>query len=450
MLFRDLIVQLQSSRGTIRKQDILNEAINSKDSEINLDMFYFTLHPHYKYASSATILSEQHVDGTDTLESHWYNIRKVLRKIANRDIDILSNDNILNLFVEAGIRKLTNLDFNILKLIVNKDLRCSVSGKSINKAIGYEFIPMEAVQLALELDKVKGIPAKNWYVSPKLDGVRAFYDGVTNIFRSRQGKLFNGFTYIEDMLNDLNNKFNIGFLDGELYLKKDILNLIDPLDVFRTVTSIVASKKSPANLISTLPSTYEEQKDCITFFIFAGQPKQCNFKSTEDMMIWLAEIDKYLKDKYKDKSKIVILEQKKVFIQDKKDFDKYTSEYVSNGYEGAMYRDDLNYYTWNRSAALIKHKYRQDIILKIIGLEPGTGKYVGKVGSLICVGKAMYGDEEVDINNNVGSGITDLIRDTINKSWIGKQVEVTYQEVSKNKETNTYSLRFPSFKQLLE
>jgi hypothetical protein len=66
----------------------------------------------------------------------------------------------------------------------------------------------------------------------------------------------------------------------------------------------------------------------------------------------------------------------------------------------------------------VKHKYTYDV--EVTGIQPGTGKYAGKMGALLTpMGK-------------VGTGFTDSDRELLNKDIIGKIIEVECMELTEN------------------
>jgi DNA ligase-1 len=77
--------------------------------------------------------------------------------------------------------------------------------------------------------------------------------------------------------------------------------------------------------------------------------------------------------------------------------------------------------------------------LKIVDVQEGTGKYLGRLGAIIV--------EREGVKINVGSGFKDEERCIIQEAsqFIGKIVEVKYDSLTPDK-----SLRFPRFVRLRE
>ena len=92
-------------------------------------------------------------------------------------------------------------------------------------------------------------------------------------------------------------------------------------------------------------------------------------------------------------------------------------------------------YKFGRGPEVMKLKAFHDVDLKVRGLQEGTGKHSGKLGSVLV----SYNGVDVQ----VGSGFSDELRESIWASpddFIGRTIEVRYQEV-----TPDGSLRFPTF-----
>jgi DNA ligase-1 len=116
---------------------------------------------------------------------------------------------------------------------------------------------------------------------------------------------------------------------------------------------------------------------------------------------------------------------------------------VAGGYEGIMIKDPEAKYETKRTVAWLKQKPFIEVSLEVVNVEEGTGKNLGRLGALVCSGS----DDGKDITVNVGSGLSDALRDSIwsaRDSVIGQIVEVRADAVTMNQD-GTYSLRFPRF-----
>ena len=117
---------------------------------------------------------------------------------------------------------------------------------------------------------------------------------------------------------------------------------------------------------------------------------------------------------------------------------------IENEYEGVMLKNPTAPYECKRSKSWLKIKPTIEVTLDIVKVEEGTGKFVGTTGALVCEGI----DTGRKINVNVGSGLTDSLRDDIWNNLdkvVSLKVEVIADAITQSQD-GSYSLRFPRFK----
>jgi ATP-dependent DNA ligase len=130
-----------------------------------------------------------------------------------------------------------------------------------------------------------------------------------------------------------------------------------------------------------------------------------------------------------------IVGYQKVVLNNMTEVSNLVAAFVRAGYEGIMLKEPTAVYMRSRNKAILKAKQFNTYDLKLIGFTPGEGQNKNILGALVLEsanGKTV----------KVGSGFSSKQRKEIwdnQKSFEGKIVEVTAQEVSKN------SLRFPVF-----
>lgn len=203
------------------------------------------------------------------------------------------------------------------------------------------------------------INVTSWYMSEKLDGVRAYWDGEKLI--SRSGKIFAA------------PKFFIkGFpkheLDGELWSKRGD---------FSNIASIV-NKKEP----------HEGWKN-LTYNIFEVPNAKGNLLERLES---IKNKTQYLR----------VIEQIKV--QNRDDLETFLINIEEKGGEGVVVRDgELPYYT-GRDNNSLKVKNYIDEECEVIGYNKGQNKYENMTGSLVC---KMDNLQII----NIGSGLTNHQRE---------------------------------------
>jgi len=189
----------------------------------------------------------------------------------------------------------------------------------------------------------KDIDIKGWYMSEKLDGIRAYWNGKKLI--SRGGKTLQAPAFFT-------KNFPISSLDGELWTKRgDFANIVS-----------IVNQKQP----------HDAWKK-ITYNIFEVPNADGNLTT---------RLSKVKPTKY-----IKLIKQIK--IKDKQQLKKFLSLVESKGGEGVVVRDaTLPYYTGRTNDAL-KVKSYVDEECEVVGYNKGHGKYEGLIGSLSCRMKNM-------------------------------------------------------------
>lgn len=255
------------------------------------------------------------------------------------------------------------------------------------------------------------------YVQPKLNGVRALYQN--GHFQSRDE-----IPFPEGLLDHLSVHLASTFspeviLDGELYVHGWPLQRIN--------AAVTPVRQAPT-----------EDTVLVEYHVFDRVDFNKMFSRRIEMSL----------DKYKFEQ---IKRVKTALVQNEGEANRRYSHYVSNGYEGVMYRLGDCPYTqpkqkvWNklewdgsiivynpprplrawsdqdnRTFHLLKRKSWQDDEFLCIGVEEGEGKYAGTLGAFRC--STPSGKEFT-----VGSGIVDTEREYY---WgtppIGRKIKVKY------------------------
>lgn len=231
-----------------------------------------------------------------------------------------------------------------------------------------------------------------WWISEKLDGVRAYWDGKELI--SRNGNTFEAPGYFTSALPEGMT------LDGELWAGRQ---------AFQNVVSIVRTANTErwrgvvyqvfdAPGLSEKP--FEERMDAVHAW-FRTHPyphvrvvKHEKCRNREHLLEELGKIEKL-------------------------------------GGEGLMLRKPGSTYVGSRSSTLLKVKTFHDADALVIGHEAGQGKFAGMTGALQCqmaCGKKF----------KVGSGLSD--RERVSPPMIGSIITYRFQEL-----TEDGVPRFPTF-----
>jgi len=227
------------------------------------------------------------------------------------------------------------------------------------------------------------IDPTGYWISEKLDGVRAYWDKKD--FWSRNGNKFS--------VPDIIKKFmpSDHCLDGEMWLGRQ---------QFQKCVGVVRS----SNIHNKI---WPE----ITYQIFDIPSLD---KPFEERIEFLKELFKNCKS-----SNIVVVEHKK--CEDQMELKRQLEVTEKIGGEGLMLRQPKSKYVGSRSDTLLKVKSFFDTEAKVLKHEPGKGKFAGMCGALLCElpDKTTFA---------VGSGLT--LKDRKNPPKIGAIITFRYMETS--------------------
>jgi len=241
-----------------------------------------------------------------------------------------------------------------------------------------------------------------WWMSEKLDGVRAYWDGEK--FISRLGNEYHAPAWFKAAMPQGVK------LDGELFMGRKRFQ-----ETVSTVRKLVPDDNEWKGIMYMVfdvldnPDTFEAR---VTYINKLRNPPQRGvggqYQNTE---YWLP------------------LGQQKCNGVDHLRAELARVEAL--GAEGLMLRQPGSKYEAGRSHTLLKVKSFFDAEAVIVGKEPGKGKHKGRMGALVC--------QMPDGNTfAVGSGFTDKQRE--NPPAVGTTITYRYQELTKDGKP-----RFPTF-----
>lgn len=236
------------------------------------------------------------------------------------------------------------------------------------------------VLLAESLDSQEDqVDVRDWWMSEKLDGVRAYWNGSE--FITRQGNVYRAPDWFTADLPKHP-------LDGELWMGRKM---------FQQTISIVKSANAG------------ERWRKLTYVVFDAPAHGGKF---EDRMTYLLELQANLNPKH-----MRVLKQERVnhmnhLLQTMKDL-------VAEGAEGMMVRQPGSLYVAGRSSTLLKVKPFQDAEAVIVAHYAGKGRHKGRLGGLevrMPDGKTF----------RVGTGLSDEQRR--NPPPVGKTITYRFTE----------------------
>ena len=330
----------------------------------------------------------------------------------------------------AGIEHLTQIltslspkNAMIIERIIAKDLKCGVSIATAN-TIWPGLIKEYPVMLCSGYED-KLIEKIKWpaMVQLKMDGMRfnaVVRDNAVE-FRTRNGKEIHLHGNLEQEFIQLANGIDCVF-DGEL-----VVSYFDGIMDRQTGNGI---------LNKAIKGTISDTEAVLVRAI------------VWDVIPYMYFIDGYCPTPYKDRfakfkwgidfpEKIQLVQS--TIAENIEEARIKFEEYYNAGQEGIILKDMDSPWEDKRAKHQIKFKGELECDLKVVGYEEGTGKYVGKLGALVC-----ESDDGI-IKVKVGSGFNDENRESIKKQdVIGKVVAVKYNARIRSKSEDE-SLFLPIF-----
>jgi DNA ligase-1 len=237
-----------------------------------------------------------------------------------------------------------------------------------------------------------------WWMSEKLDGVRAIWDGKR--FLSRLGNVFAAPKWFTDSLPDVP-------LDGELWIGRRR---------FQETVSVVRRK-----------GDHDGWKQ-VHFLVFDAPGRN------EPWEARLAFLQQRLPHSVQTEMRAATVEH--VLCKGVAHVRKELQRVEKAGGEGLMLRQPGSAYEGGRSGTLLKVKSFLDAEATVLGHQPGRGKFRGVMGALLV--SLRDGTEFA-----VGTGFSDYER--ANPPPVGSVITFRYQELSQ-----AGVPRFPSFVRIAE
>lgn len=242
---------------------------------------------------------------------------------------------------------------------------------------------LAATGVILAKEYRESMDVRGLWLSEKLDGIRAVWDG-TNL-TSRRGTPIHAPTWFLETLPPFP-------IEGELWTGRGS---------FERVASIVLDK---------IPG---KEWQSVELHIFEAQDESLSFQAR------LAKVRKWLEEYPQPHLHLI----PQIPCESKEHLNRFLEEIQSQGGEGVILRDPKSLYEKGRSESYLKLKTVSDAEGTVIGYRKGKGKYTGKIGALklqLADGTVLY----------VGSGLSDAMR--AHPPAIGSVITFKYRGYTKN------------------
>lgn len=399
-----LLRALMSTASTIAKQEMLIDI-----TELEAKVFVYAYSPYSIYHMR---FKDEEID-LELLGEPTTQMFELLNDIIDREVTGYAAVLRVETFaVQHG---------DLIKLIVNRNLRCGVSATLFNK-VKPGTIKQFKVQLAKEIPITEvDFPV---IAQIKYDGVRLITisrDSQVTFF-TRNGKEVN-LPILREQLESL--PYTGWILDGEIVIGE----------------GKQADRTSVSGMINSAIHGGIVQEELLEYFIFDGMPldEWDDAKCKEDyahrckyvaaFMGLIANTGAYMK------------EALTVEVEDAENAMYFYEAVMKMGYEGLILKSLSHKYTFKRSKDWVKVKDIKTADLQCKLAIEGNGKYAGMLGALLCTGEV----EGREVSVKVGSGLTDADRELEFETYVGKTIEIKYNSIIQDSNTGKYSLFLPRF-----
>jgi DNA ligase-1 len=436
------IKKLQESDSRLHKEDVIKQALEAAIlGSVNAQIFLSLTHACYNPFITFNVRQVPTTVGIVDAENPWEAFNHLLLQLYERKL----TGNAARDAIDAMSERFDSEEWNLFCApVIKRDLRAGISSITVNKICKktkYE-IPTFGCQLATNNEgrpEMKGIKR----LEPKLDGVRVLLTvipndsgEVTTVCYSRNGKVFENFTHIEEQIQSKFTKLvrTIKYHYGGAFAEGFVL---DGEVIGNTFQELMRQARRKENV----------QADDSVFNVFDIMPLN-DFRRG----YWNAQLEKRveilegMRSVVDEMSNVELLPHIMVDLNTAAgvdQFHRYCKDMVNDGFEGVMIKTVDAPYECKRNTFWMKYKPTITVDLEVVGVEEGTGRNVGKLGALVCQGQ----DDGKFITVNVGSGFSDDERDSLYRDRnlvIGRTVEILCDVITRSMD-GTYSLRFPRF-----
>lgn len=429
----DWIRNLESSDSRLHKEKVLTKALTSANlGDGNAQAFLLAAYLAYNPFLTFNVKKVPDTKGLTDRENPWADYWILLKDLSAR---LITGHDARDAIAKIS-QRFDSDEWNFLaRRALIKDLRCGISEKTLNKVLEDSIfkIPVFTCQLAKDSEDHAGHMNGRARLEVKLDGVRslALVQGDSITMHSRNGKVFENFGHIEEeivaalpKIRALIGNYRDFVLDGEVIGNS-----------FQELMRQARRKK-------------DAQADDSVFYVFDVLPLAA-FKEghhNEQQRKRSVRLEKIM-SAFKKDSKVQLVPGIEVDLDTadgRATMRNFANDSVAKGFEGILIKSLEAPYQCKRSTFWLKYKPVHDYDLKVVDVEEGTGKNVGRLGALVCEGV----DQGKKIRVNVGSGFSDKQRKEYwrqRKSVIGQTAVVLCDAITQNQEGD-YSLRFPRFK----
>jgi DNA ligase-1 len=346
-----IIQQLEADNSRLVKEQILAEAMSADIPEF-FEGLQMALSPFVTFGVKA--IEGKSESGGQGLS--WENFKQLAVALQNRSLTGNEARSAIKLAMNIATQDQWNRWY---KLILQKDLRCGVSEKTVNTVAKKSKKPQYAVpvfncMLAQDSANHEAKLTGAKILQPKLDGVRAItvidYEAKTVTMYTRNGKVLENFGHITDYLEGFMEEFGRSYiLDGEVVSRsfQDLMKQVHRKDNVKALDARLC-------LFDIVPLVeFKAGKS-----VMAQKRRSAFLKNFENI--------------FNDSGFIEIIPQIEVNLDEfmgEIEYKDYNKKAVEEGFEGIMIKDPNSLYECKRTVSWMKSKPFIEVSLTVTAVE---------------------------------------------------------------------------------
>lgn len=419
----NILGQLEEESSRKAKEEILDKHKNNK---LFKSVLKYALDEHKVFYIKKIPEYDDTLEGTVDLDTSISSLNLLSERVitGNKAIETLQQ------ILENCIPQ----ERTVIERIIKKDLACGVSVATVNKVFGKNFVRTYPVMLASSFnDKNMESIEFPCLAQIKSDGMRinVIKDNTGKYhYRTRNGKVLETQGAWDVIFEDMPKKTVI---DGEALVLGEGGTILDRKTGNGILNKIVKGTASVPELNCVIFVVW----DIVPYTQFANGKVDIPYVSRYNAINALFPVGGRAYNRCRV-SQTWTVETKELA-------EELFQAVLASGQEGIILKNANGIWENKRSKNLVKMKAEHDADLVVTDWIEGEGKYEGKMGALTV--ESSDGKLKV----NVGSGFTDEQREEYTKeNVLGKIVTVKYNELIKDKNSDTTSLFLPIFVELRE
>ena len=411
MTIPEIIEEINWENGSNYKMDVLRRYKNEETSELLQKVLKMT----YDKVSYTFGISMKNIPVilNDLTKMELSTAVDMLEKLADRTY----TGDAAKYYLTNILNSLNEVDSQVIKGIINRDLRINMGRSNINKVFKNLIVKPPYMRCSIYTEKTRSKISFPSFVQVKADGMfqTAHVDQGKVTFMARSGEE-RSFPHLYEYFIGRSD----GVYIGELLVKGE-------------------TDRAKAN---GFINSDEEDKTSVYFQLwdYITLDEYSRPKDKKNKVPYSLRFDE-LNMKVKETSQIKIIET--YIVQNIQEALKFTSKWMNQGLEGAILKDMDNMFIDHTSPTQLKLKLEIDAEVRV------TGFIEGKKGTKReeTFGSMTFENDEGTIKGST-SGFNDKQLNDFNQKreeLIGKVITVQFNDVTKGRDNDYYALSHPRF-----